>query len=174
MLTKKGPFITVSRITILLLLCMYQSASAQQSTRLTDHWEFLRQDLGGIWEAVRPVAKGDPGSVPVWQTVSLCPTVSTHWMRSTPTEITTVARHGTGHNWTSITLIRTAARCCILKAQDRSRRYTYIPRKSGSHTGGYDEWTVDITDAVTVTFAQSAICREQFKGKKNSHQHPHR
>ena len=25
--------------------------------RLTDNWEFLRQDVGNIWELVRPVKK---------------------------------------------------------------------------------------------------------------------
>ena len=26
--------------------------------RLKDNWEFLRQDVGNIWELVRPVKKG--------------------------------------------------------------------------------------------------------------------
>ena len=26
--------------------------------RLTDNWDFLRQDVGNIWELVRPVKKG--------------------------------------------------------------------------------------------------------------------
>jgi beta-galactosidase len=35
-------------------------ARGQESKRLTDDWEFIRQDLGGVWEAVRPVPKGGP------------------------------------------------------------------------------------------------------------------
>src|ERR1700688_4284092 len=58
-------------IQALLLLLFFQGSFAQQSTRLINGWEFLRQDLGGVWEAVRPVAKGDPGSVPIWQAVQL-------------------------------------------------------------------------------------------------------
>ncbi|HUH33664.1 MAG TPA: hypothetical protein VLZ28_06895, partial [Daejeonella sp.] len=44
-------------------------STAQQKVRLTDNWEFVRQDLGGIWEAVRPVGKGNPESVPLWSKV---------------------------------------------------------------------------------------------------------
>ena len=65
---------------VLLSVAAFSGVRAQQSTspsgavlsvRLTDHWEFLRSDLGSVWEAVRPVAAGDPGSVPSWQPVSL-------------------------------------------------------------------------------------------------------
>jgi len=34
----------------------------------------------------------------------------------------------------------------------------------GSHKGGYDEWFVDITEAVN-EFSKSEICQKQFKGK---------
>jgi beta-galactosidase len=40
-------------------------------TRLNDGWKFLKGDLGGIWEAVRPVKAGDPESVPFWESVTL-------------------------------------------------------------------------------------------------------
>ena len=33
--------------------------------RLTDNWEFLRQDVGNIWELVRPIKKGQPEELPV-------------------------------------------------------------------------------------------------------------
>src|SRR6476646_2750126 len=44
---------------------------AQQSQRLNDNWEFVRQDLSSAWEAVRPFKKGDPQEVPLWSKVSL-------------------------------------------------------------------------------------------------------
>src|ERR1700742_4442444 len=56
---------------VLLLSVVCSRARAQQSARLTDGWEFLRSELGSAWEAVRPVAPGDPGSVPAGQTVRL-------------------------------------------------------------------------------------------------------
>ncbi|HEU5168839.1 MAG TPA: hypothetical protein VFU29_25020 [Chitinophagaceae bacterium] len=43
---------------------------AQVKTRLTNNWEYIKQDLGGIWEAVRPVKKGNPEEIPLWTTVS--------------------------------------------------------------------------------------------------------
>lgn len=46
-------------------------AQAQQQARLNTGWEFLRSDLGGIWEAVRPVGKGNPEASPIWQKVTL-------------------------------------------------------------------------------------------------------
>ncbi|RYG16088.1 MAG: hypothetical protein EOO07_13985, partial [Chitinophagaceae bacterium] len=46
-------------------------SNAQQSVRLNNNWEFLKQDLGGIWEAVRPVGIGNPEAVPLWQKVNL-------------------------------------------------------------------------------------------------------
>src|SRR5215217_5121287 len=48
-----------------------QLAQAQRSQRLNNGWEFVKQDLGGIWEAVRPVGKGNPEELPFWQKVSL-------------------------------------------------------------------------------------------------------
>src|SRR3984885_3135133 len=56
--------------TLIGILC-FTTADAQQKTRLNSHWQFLKQDLGGIWEAVRPVAKGSPESAPLWDSVSL-------------------------------------------------------------------------------------------------------
>lgn len=34
-----------------------------QKLRLTDNWEFLRQDVGNIWELVRPMKVGQPGRI---------------------------------------------------------------------------------------------------------------
>jgi beta-galactosidase len=45
---------------LLLLLSHWQPLAAQQQTRLNTSWEFVRQDLGGVWEAVRPVVAGNP------------------------------------------------------------------------------------------------------------------
>src|SRR5690606_29640628 len=44
---------------------------AQESKRIDQEWDFLKSDLGGIWEAVRPVSAGNPESVPLWETINL-------------------------------------------------------------------------------------------------------
>lgn len=41
--------------------------------------------------------------------------------------------------------------------------YIYTTRV-GSHVGGYDGWTLDITEAVKA-FQQSEVARKRFKGK---------
>lgn len=57
--------------TILIGLLYSTLVTARKSTRITQPWEFLKGDMGGIWEAVRPAAEGSPESVPLWQTVML-------------------------------------------------------------------------------------------------------
>src|SRR5690348_9040735 len=60
------------RMVIIVLLFTGPQAWAQRSIYLAEGWEFLRQDLGGPWEAVRPITKkDDPAIVPLWQPVSL-------------------------------------------------------------------------------------------------------
>ena len=58
-------------ILFLSLALLAQPLFAQKKTRLNNDWEFLKQDLGGIWESVRPGKAGDPESVPLWEKVSL-------------------------------------------------------------------------------------------------------
>ena len=56
---------------VLAVLAVGSPAWAQQATRLINGWDFVKQDMGGIWEVVRPVVKGNPESVPLWQPVTL-------------------------------------------------------------------------------------------------------
>lgn len=146
-----------------ILSTLIQPVKAQQSKRLINNWQFLKQDLGGIWEAVRPVGKGNPESVPLWQEVTLphCvnaldavdPDVNYYqgpsWYRSAldidnPYQSGRTILHFEG-------------------AGQKSDVYVYTT-KVGSHVGGYDEWTVDITDAVAA-FKKTAVFNKQFKGK---------
>ena len=144
-------------------LCTIQAAKAQKSRRLNANWEFIRQDLGGIWESVRPVGKGNPESVPLWEEVTLphCvnaidavdPDVNYYqgpsWYRSN-IEIQNPYQKGR-------TLLHFEG------AGQKSEVYVYTT-KVGEHVGGYDEWTVDITDAVAA-FKKTDIYQKQFKGK---------
>ena len=58
-------------VTISLCLSNFLSAQTNTTIRLNENWKFLKGDLGGIWEAVRPVKAGNPESVPLWETVTL-------------------------------------------------------------------------------------------------------
>ena len=54
-----------------LLLLIVQFSFAQQSIRLIDGWQFLRQDLGGVWESVRDMGKMNSMSAVIWDSVTL-------------------------------------------------------------------------------------------------------
>src|SRR5687767_3106954 len=66
-------YIKINRCILLLIpFCLCSCfLAAQVKSRLINNWEFIRQDLGGIWEAVRPVKPGNPESMPRWDSISL-------------------------------------------------------------------------------------------------------
>ncbi|HEY4206333.1 MAG TPA: glycoside hydrolase family 2 TIM barrel-domain containing protein, partial [Puia sp.] len=147
-----------------ILYCICTRASAQTSICLSDHWEFLRQDLGGPWEAVRPVTKkDDPGIVPLWQPVQLPHCVNAE------DAVDPAGNYYRGAAWyrTQLELHNPYAGGRVLLhfegAGQKTEVYIYTSRV-GSHVGGYDEWTVDITDAVAA-FAKTDAYRTQFHGK---------
>jgi beta-galactosidase len=138
------------------------SLHAQQKIRLQNGWEFLKQDLGGVWESVRDMGKTNPGSVPMWDSVTLpnCfnakdavdPDVAYYqgpgWYRSL---LDVKNPYSKGR-----TLLHFEG------AGQKTEVYIYTT-KVASHVGGYDEWTVDITDAIE-KFRKDTIAK-QFKGK---------
>lgn len=153
----------MKRIVVVLLIALCGPIRAQHKVRLNEHWEFLKQDLGGIWEAVRPVGKGNPESVPLWQQVTLphCvnaldavdPDVNYYqgpaWYRS---QIQISNPYDKGR-----TLLHFEG------AGQKTEVYIYTTRV-GEHVGGYDEWTLDITRAVE-EFKKTEVFEKQFKGK---------
>lgn len=145
------------------VLLMNIAANAQQKTRLNTNWEFLRQDVGSIWETVRPLTKDGPETYPIWEKVNLphCfnardavdPDVNYYqgpgWYRTT---LTINNPYPNGH-----TILHFEG------AGQKSEVYVYTT-KVGSHVGGYDEWFVDITKAVE-DFKKTIAYTKQFKGK---------
>ena len=154
---------TVQSIILLLQLFLASITSAQQKHRLTENWEFIRQDLGGIWEAVRPYKPGDPEASPIWEPVTLPHCFNAHdavapdvnyyqgpgWYR-TKLRIDNPYHHGR-------TLLHFEG------AGQKTAVYIHT-QKVAEHTGGYDEWTVDITDAVAAFKATPAFIK-QFNGQ---------
>lgn len=148
---------------IVILASISEMAFSQQQLRLNEGWEFLKQDLGGIWEAVRPVGVGNPESVPLWDAVTLphCvnaldavdPDVNYYqgpaWYR---TQIKIQNPYEGGR-----TLLHFEG------AGQKSEVFVYTT-KVGQHTGGYDEWTVDITEAVN-DFSTTEVFQKQFNGR---------
>ncbi|OQP67627.1 glycoside hydrolase [Niastella populi] len=146
-----------------ILLLIGEVAQAQQTTRLTGNWEFIKQDAGGIWELVRPVGKGNPESVSLWQTVQLPHCVNAD------DAVDPDVNYYQGPAWyrTQLDIENPYSNGRTLLffegAGQKTDVYVYMT-KVGSHTGGYDEFVVDITDAVEA-FRKLPVAQSRFKGK---------
>jgi len=145
------------------MFCFASSAFAQQKVRLSNNWEFLKQDLGGILEAVRPVTAGNPESLPIWSSVTL-----PHCFNARDAVDPDVNYYqGPGWYRTKLQINNpyTNGRTMLHfeGAGQRTEVYVYMT-KVGSHLGGYDEWSVDITKAIE-DFKKTDAFKKQFKGK---------
>jgi Beta-galactosidase/beta-glucuronidase len=153
---------------LLLLICfcsvqLYARVPSNSKIRLTDNWEFLKQDVGGIWEVVRPAVPESSETVPLWTRVTL-----PHCFNGTDA-VDPDVNYYQGPSWyrTLLSVNNSYANGRILLdfegAGQKTDVYIYTT-KVGSHTGGYDEWSVDITDAIE-KFMQTDTYKLQFKGK---------
>jgi beta-galactosidase len=147
---------------IISLLCIVQCIG-QQKTRLSHNWEFLKQDIGGIWEALRPMKGGNPEDVPLWTKVNLPHCVNAE------DAVDPDVNYYQGPAWYKTQLAisnpYTNGRTLLYfeGAGQKTEVYVYDV-KVGAHAGGYDEWVVDITDAVAV-FKKQEVYQQQFAGK---------
>ncbi len=155
---------TISKTPLLLLLLLYIQVPAQQSMRLIDNWQFVKKDLGSVWEAVRAIPKEDyPENFPTWTNISLPHCVNAE------DAVNPDQSYYQGAAWykTSIAVQNPYSHGRTLLhfegAGQQTDVYVYTT-KVGSHVGGYDEWTVDITEAVDA-FKQTTFYAKQFKGR---------
>lgn len=133
-----------------------------QKLRLTDNWEFLRQDVGNIWELVRPMKAGQPEESPIWTKVTLphCFNVED--------AVDPDVNYYQGPGWykTQLAIDNPYKNGRILLefegAGQKTEVYIYMTKVAG-HTGGYDSWNVDITDAVNTFLASKEA--ERFGGR---------
>ena len=130
--------------------------------RLTDNWEFLRQDVGNIWELVRPIKKGQPEEQPIWTKVTL-----PHCFNAEDA-VDPDLNYYQGPGWykTRLKLDNPYPDGRVVLefegAGQKTDVYVYMT-KVGSHVGGYDSWNVDITDAVRAFLASKDA--ERFGGE---------
>lgn len=147
----------------MLLFFAQLMVQAQTSTRLNNGWEFVKQDLGGVWEALRPVKAGNPEELPFWQKVTL-----PHCFNATDA-VNPDVNYYQGPGWyrTNLSIANPYSNGRTLLhfegAGQKTAVYVYDV-KVAEHVGGYDEWTVDITDAVAA-FQKNPVYQTQFKGK---------
>jgi beta-galactosidase len=136
-------------------------ATAQNKIRLITGWEYMKGDLGGVWEAVRPFKAGDPESVPLWEKVSL-----PHCFNATDA-VDPDVNYYQGPGWYRNLLViknpypNGSTLLHFEGAGQKTQVYVYTTLV-GSHTGGYDEFTVDITDAVN-QFSKNKAYKDQFR-----------
>lgn len=114
---------------------------------LSEGWQFLREDVGSIWELVRPVPKGKPEEQPIWSEVTLPHTFNAE------DAVDPDVNYYQGPGWYR-TLIDVEPSWLdgrvLLEFEGAGQKtdvYVYMT-KAGSHVGGYDKWYVDITDEV--------------------------
>ncbi len=144
-------------------LSVFSQINYSQKIRLNDGWEFLRQDLGSIWESVRPVANQDaPEAVPLWTKVTL-----PHCFNAED-GVDPDVNYYEGPGWYRTMLgvnnpYRNGRTILEFEGAGQKTDVYIFTQKVGSHVGGYDEWTVDITDAVN-DFLNSADAK-RFNGK---------
>ncbi|MDR2915645.1 MAG: glycoside hydrolase family 2 protein [Tannerella sp.] len=165
---RKNNKITICFFIICTLLCahttrIYAKIPADQKIRLTGNWQYLRGDIGNIWEAVRPASAGSPETVPLWKNVSL-----PHCFNAEDAVDPDVNYYqGPGWYKTLLDINNPYPNGRILLefegAGQKTEVYVYT-EKAGSHVGGYDEWSVDITDAVAGYLADSEAVK-RFNGK---------
>lgn len=154
-------------LSLLLAVCVFAQSMAlipaNNRQRLNNGWQFLRGDMGGIWEVFRPAKAGQPASVPLWKSVTLphCfneldgvnPDVNYYegpgWYR---TVLDVENPYAGGHTFLEFD-----------GAGQKTQVYVYTTLV-GSHVGGYDEWKVDLTEAIEA-FKKTDVCKEVYKGK---------
>lgn len=152
-----------NKIVALLLTFGVSQLHAQEVKRIDHGWDFLKSDLGGIWEAVRPVGAGNPESVPLWQQVDL-----PHCYNALDA-VDPAINYYQGPSWYRKSLeidnpyLNGHTLLHFEGAGQKTAVYIHTV-KVGEHVGGYDEWTVDITDAVE-KFKKTDAFKKQFKSK---------
>lgn len=156
-------YLFVSCLLWLSVLSAVAKVPSMNKIRLTDNWEFLKGDLGGIWEAVRPAASGSPETVPFWQPVTL-----PHCFNAEDAVDPDVNYYeGPGWYKTLLTIDNSYPDGRIVLdfdgAGQKTDVYVYTTHV-GSHVGGYDSWNVDITEAVKEFLADSKEAK-RFGGK---------
>ena len=140
-----------------------KNASVQSSrVRLRDGWKFLREDVGSLWELVRPVQAGKPEEQPIWSEATLPHSYNAE------DAVDPDVNYYQGPAWYKTQLDIDTARLggrIVLEfdgAGPKTDVYVCMT-KAGSHVGGYDRWQVDITDEVRHFL--SGPYAERFGGK---------
>ena len=143
-------------------LCAKIPVAKDKKIRLIEDWQFLKGDVGNVWELVRPVRKGQPECQPIWTPVTL-----PHCFNAED-GVDPDVNYYQGPGWykTQLDVNNPYVGGRVLLefegAGQKTEVYVYM-EKVASHVGGYDSWNVDITEAVNRFLGTKDA--ERFKGK---------
>ncbi|HEY4246009.1 MAG TPA: alginate lyase family protein [Lacunisphaera sp.] len=126
-----------------------------ESTTLVSGWQFVKGDLGGIWETLRSADRAV--DLPVWTAVDL-----PHCFNATDAVDPDVPYYeGPGWYRTDLAINNPHRGGRTLLQFEGAGQKTAVwigEQKVTEHIGGYDEFTVDITDAVAA-YRASALAK---------------
>lgn len=120
---------------------------SNQKQSVNDGWSFLSQDVGSVWEVLRPAPKGQPESVPLWSKVSL-PHCFNEYDAVSPFQN---YYQGVGWYRSDVKFKKIDKNEKVIIEVEGSGQKTdlYIDNQHvANHIGGYDGWYVDITDQI--------------------------
>ena len=157
-------FLEVKLIWLILFGMMaFTPSFSQQKFRLNEGWEFVKGDLGSAWEAARPAVLGSPEALPVWEKVTL----PHSWNATDAVDPDLNYYQGPGWYRTQLKISNPYPGGRTLLhfegAGQKTSVYVYTT-KVVSHVGGYDEFTVDITEAVG-EFMKTETFKKVYGGK---------
>lgn len=132
--------------------------------RLNSNWSFLKGDVGSAWEVFRPVKPELPESVPVWTDNISLPHCYNAFDAVDPS-----GNYYQGPAWYRTLLevdnpYNNGRTILYFEGVGQEAEVYIYTKKITSHVGGYDEWQVDITDAVAA-FRKTNVSKERFNGK---------
>ncbi|NLJ01697.1 MAG: glycoside hydrolase family 2 protein [Bacteroidales bacterium] len=153
---------TIISFILFFVVCTVYAQNSQYKTRLEGGWQFLKSDLGSVWEAFRPANSGSPETVPLWEEVTL-PHCVNAWDAVDPD-----VNYYQGPAWYKTTLdinnpFDEGRTLLHFEGSGQKTELYVFTTKVASHVGGYDEWYVDITEAVKDFLSLEEA--ERFKGK---------
>lgn len=129
---------------LIFFLFLSESVFAQNKTTLKENWEFVKGDLGSPWEAFRPEKQS---KLPTWQSITI-----PHCYNAFDAVDPDIAYYQ-GPAWYK-TIIETdnpyKKGRTILHFEGAGQKtdvFLYT-KKIASHIGGYDEFKVDLTEAI--------------------------
>lgn len=142
---------------------MFSQINYPGKIRLNENWEYHQGDLGNVWEALRPFFEEDNQESTIeWEKVNL-----PHCFNGEDA-VDPYVKYYQGPGWyrTFLDIENPYENGRILLhfegAGQKTKVFIYLD-EIASHVGGYDEWSVDITESVQ-GFLQSGES-ERFKGK---------